>query len=71
MNELEVIVDESTVQIASLQEQLTDAQQRCNAAESVSASLQETEAGLQQRLQALQVCPLARCPACSCVPNHC
>ena len=56
INELEVIVDESNVQISSLKEQLTDAQQQLSAAEAASISLQGTEASLKQQIKDLQVC---------------
>lgn len=48
-------MDESNVQISSLKEQLTDAQQRLSGAETASAVLQGTETDLKQQLQTLQV----------------
>ena len=49
-------MDESNVQISSLKEQLTDAQQQLTEAEAASTSLQHTEADVKQQLQELQVC---------------
>lgn len=55
INELEVVVDESNVQMSSLKEQLDAAQQRLDVAEADVIALQATEANLQQQLQSTQV----------------
>lgn len=55
INELEVVIDESNAQIASLREQLSAAQQRRDLSEADGTSLQSTIATLQQEVQAAQV----------------
>lgn len=55
INELEVVIDESNVQISSLQEQQQAAQQRLDTAEADIAALHSAETSLQQQLQSAQV----------------
>ncbi len=55
INELEVVVDESNVQMSSLREQLDAAQQRLDMAEADVTALQATETNLQQQLRSTQV----------------
>ena len=54
-----MVIDESNVQINSLREQLSSAQQRSDASEATGTTLQATVASLQQELQTAQV---AQCP---------
>ncbi len=76
INELEVVVDESNVQMGSLKEQLDAAQQRLDTAEADVIALQATETNLQQQLQSTQVgyyltdC-LAHTRSQCCISNSC
>lgn len=62
INELDVVIDGSNVQISSLREQLSAAQQRLHTSEADRGTLQATVASLQQDLQAAQVRLWTYCP---------
>lgn len=67
INELEVVIDDSNVQINSLRDQLTDAQQRLDTAKADGDALQTSKASLQQQLQTAQV-HLPYCTTVACKP---